>query len=171
MEFIKVLKERLINNTLMVQQENGYYAKVGFHWNKPATIEEINAYEEQNGIRLPMEYKDFLLISNGAVLFKDINYGQWGCNILPYQDTINVTNQLRIDGFEIKKQWLVFSTWLGDMDHLFFDLENINTNKYIIDVELDSIEEWEYINGSFETWLDRLIVSQGCKYWKWNWWN
>ncbi|MFA5384759.1 MAG: SMI1/KNR4 family protein [Eubacteriales bacterium] len=54
-------------------------AEAGFEWNTPATNEDIQVFEKENKIILPDGYKEFLLISNGALLFKDNEYGQWGC--------------------------------------------------------------------------------------------
>ena len=64
---------------------------------------------------------------------------------------------------------LFFASWLGDRDILIFDTDvsNYNKNNYIIDGDkCDSVDEFEYINGDFERWIDRLIVSQSSKYWR-----
>ena len=48
------------------------------------------------------------------------------------------------------------------------DKYNSGVKKYILDGdECDSEDEFCYINGDFEKWIDRLIVSQGSKYWRW----
>ena len=31
----------------------------------------------------------------------------------------------------------------------------------------ERVENWAYIKGGFQKWIDRLIVSQGSKYWSW----
>ena len=41
-----------------------------FMWNAPASVEDINAFEKRNGCRLPDDYKEFLLIANGAIIYK-----------------------------------------------------------------------------------------------------
>ena len=61
-------------------------------------------------------------------------------------------------------------TWLGDCDILAFDLNKSKngSNDYIIDGEQgEQVEEWVNIKGNFEKWIDRLIVAQGAKYWRW----
>lgn len=99
-----------------------------------------------------------------------MQYGQWGCKILGLEDLINVTKEVVEWGYELKPSWLVFATWLGDVDLLIFDLDKyiINERNYIIDGEQgERVNDWCNIKGDFSDWLDRLIVSQGTKYWRW----
>lgn len=171
MRSLNILKSRLSNeNTLKVQNENGFYETVGFKWNRSATDMEIEEFEIVNQIRLPKSYKEFLKISNGAILFKDEKYGQWGCKILGLSELANTTEQVANWGYEIKESWLVFATWMGDLDLLLFDINKctLNESNFIIDGEQgETVANWKTINGDFSKWLDRLIVSQGSKYWRW----
>lgn len=171
MKAVDSLKKRLtIENTLNVQNEDGYLAEAGFEWRKPATDEEIQQFEVENGTKLPEQFKEFLKISNGATLFKDIKYGQWGCNILGLNELIMVTREAKNRGYDLSDKWLVFATWLGDGDMVVFDLEKYNAGErnYIIDGEQGyQTDDWEFIKGDFCKWIDRLIVSQGAKYWRW----
>lgn len=171
MKCIDGLKKRLsINNTIVIQNEDGYVEEVLVKFNPPISIEEIDKFEKTNNITLPDSYKEFLQITNGATLFKDMKYGQWGCNILSIDELYKKTNYLRDVGFLIKDCWLIFAEWLGDGDILLFDLDKIKklSKDYILDGDegYNSIK-WEYIKGDFEDWIDRLIVSQGSKYWRW----
>lgn len=53
---------------------------------------------------------------------------------------------------------------------MIFDLKKAKEigRNYILYVEEgEMIEEGTWVKGNFEIWLDRLIVSQGDKYWKW----
>lgn len=76
MKTLDKLMTRLTNNTLKIQNENGYYGEVGFEWNDPVSDNEITRFENDNNILLPESYKQFIKISNGATLFKDIQCGQ-----------------------------------------------------------------------------------------------
>lgn len=117
---------------------------------------------------MPNTFREFLKISNGATLFKDIKYGQWGCNILSLDELISVTNTVRSWGYELRAEWLVFATWLGDCDVIAFDLSKTKDEDYVIDGEQGiPTKNWVTIKGGFSKWLDRLIVSQGAKYWRW----
>ncbi|MDR0292925.1 MAG: SMI1/KNR4 family protein [Oscillospiraceae bacterium] len=171
MKSIKSLRTRLTShNTLVVQNEGGFVGEMGFEWVEPATNIKIQLFEADNNIALPSTYKDFLKISNGAVLFKDIKYGQWGCKIFGLDELIYTSKQANIWGYALKSEWLVFAQWLGDCDILVFDLNRSASGEknYILDGEEgESVNNWQFINGSFEKWIDRLIVSQGAKYWRW----
>ena len=41
-----------------------------FMWNTPTTVEDIHAFEKRNECCLPDAYKEFLLSSNGAIIYK-----------------------------------------------------------------------------------------------------
>lgn len=170
MNSINSLKSRLSpNNTLTVQNERGFIMETEFKWNPPAKETEITSFEEKRKIILPKSYKDFLKITDGAVLFKDKQYGQWGCKLYGISELIKVNEQAQL-WRNLPDSWLVFATWLGDQDLLLFDIEKYKSGdkRYIIDGdEGDSEDEFEYIKGDFEKWLDRLIVAQGAKYWRW----
>ncbi len=171
MKSIETLKNRLTNNsTLFVQSEGGFAGEMGFEWRNPATDFEIKDFEARHNIALPNDFKDFLKISNGAMFFKDVQYGQWGCKIYGLDEVIKITNEVKGWGYELKPEWLVFATWLGDCDILVFDLKKseAGANNYIVDGEQgERVEDWVNIKGNFEKWIDRLIVAQGSKYWRW----
>ena len=81
---------------------------MGFKWKEPATALEINDFEEKHNIILPEDFKKFLKISNGAVLFEDIQYGQWGCKIYGLDEITDISNEVKSWGYELKPEWLVF---------------------------------------------------------------
>ena len=194
MESIYSLKGRLSEeNTLIVQNERGFIMETEFEWNQPASELDIMLYEKNSGIILPQSYKKFLKLSNGAILFKDKKYGQWGCSIyfaspltifLLFKDKkygqwgckvygaseLTAINEQIRTWRQIPDSWLVFATWIGDGDMLMFDINKYKAGEkdYIIDGdECDSENDFCYIKGDFEKWIDRLIVSQGSKYWRW----
>lgn len=163
------LKQRLSDNLLIIQNENGFLGEASFEWNEPAEEESIKKIEVEIGL-LPDAYKEFLRISNGAFMFRDIKYGQWGCHILRVEELLSVTNQVKKRGYKLSESWIVYATWLGDGDLLIFDLSKYNAGErnYIIDGDQGyQTDEWDYIKGDFSKWFDRLIVAQGAKYWRW----
>lgn len=170
MEAIYSLKKRLIGGrSLCIQSEGGGLSEASFEWNKAASDEEIKSFELLNKICLPEDFKKFLKISNGAMLFEDMKYGQWGCRILGLNEIMKRTSDSKDWGYDIKEDWLIFATWLGDGDVLVFDMEKYKLGeKYIIDGDQGyQTNEWEYIRGGFGDWISRLIVAQGAKYWRW----
>ena len=170
MKCIEALKSRLsLKNTLVAQNEAGCVDEVVFEWNAPITDNEMRRIINENNLVLPDEYLNFFKISNGAVLFKDMEYGQWGCRLLSLQDMLKVTNQKLVDmGYELATTQFVLSTWIGDSDFLLIDTEKLSDGKYIIDCEgNDPIEYGTILKWDFEDWLDYLIVAQGAKFWRW----
>ena len=172
MKSIVSLKSRISDRgTITVQNEDGFVGEAGFEWRAPANDIQINDYETSRSVSLPYSFKEFLKISNGAVLFKDTIYGQWGCKILGVDELNNMAVQVKSWGYELKPEWIVFATWLGDCDMLVFDLSKCNSknNDYILDGEQgEKVDDWDIIKGDFAKWIDRLIVSQGAKYWRWH---
>jgi hypothetical protein len=47
---------------------------------------EFDGGIEINDSKIPLELQQFYQISNGAVLFKDVDFGQWGLKIHPYNE-------------------------------------------------------------------------------------
>lgn len=55
----------------------------GFYWNEPATLEKIEAFENRNNCKIPEDYREFLLISNGAIIYKsESEYEDDGYSVL-----------------------------------------------------------------------------------------
>ena len=170
MKPIESLKARLSNDKLLVQNEKGFLSTVGFEWNPAATDKEIAEFETVLHHQLPAEFKEFLKISNGATFFKDLDYGQWGFHILSLAELSEIQSKVTTWGYDLKPGWLPFVTCLGDCDILLFDLnryEQNNTNYILYGDQEERVENWAYIKGGFQKWIDRLIVSQGSKYWSW----
>lgn len=165
------LRSRLSSDgTIAVQNENGYIGNAGFVWKSGAEKIDIDTVEDSLGLLLPQSYRDFLVYSNGAILFKETTFAQWGCVLLGTSEVLTATNKVRESGLNIPQHWIVFAQWLGDGDLLVFDLKRSSelTLPYIIDGDVGyPVKEWEYISGDFLTWIDRLIVAQGAKYWRW----
>ncbi len=164
MKSIEALKKRLsAENTLLIQDEHGCVKTVEFKWENSATDTEISQFENDNKIILPEDYKKFLKISNGTTLFMDT----WGYQIYGLSEIMEETEKAKWPDF--KDTWLVFGRHQSDGDLYIFDLEKVKNNEkvYLLyGMECDHPSDYFYL-GSFGTWLDRLIVSQGSQYWLW----
>ena len=55
---------------------------------------------------------------------------------------------------------------LNDADSLA-EIDALTDADSELDTECDSENDFCYIKGDFEKWIDRLFVSQGSKYWRW----
>jgi hypothetical protein len=68
--------------------------------------------------------------------------------------------------------YLAFAKSKGDGDVLVLDTAQVIDNGRDCRVlDGDSgypVQEWEIAARSFSDWLDRLVVAQGAKYWRWS---
>ncbi|MDT8719669.1 SMI1/KNR4 family protein [Clostridium sp. 19966] len=171
MKSIKLLREKTSSrNTLNYTNIFGETIEVGFSWRNPALEEEIHDFESSNNIKLPESYKEFLKVSNGAIVYEDIEYGGSGYKILGLNEILTST-RARIEwGYDIKDYCIVFAEVIGKSDFLLFDLKK-NEDKgknYILDGDAGySFDEWEYIKGDFSLFINRLITTNGSMYWRW----
>lgn len=56
---------------------------------------------------------------------------------------------------------------LFDSDMLLFDLNKIDTEKYIIDdIEEYPTEQWRYLKCDFRILMNRLFKLNGANYWR-----
>ncbi|APM37845.1 SMI1/KNR4 family protein [Clostridium kluyveri] len=171
MKQIKLLKERTsTRNTLSYTDIFGQTIEVGFSWNNPASEEEIHEFESLNNIKLPKNYKEFLKVSNGAVIYEDIEYGGSGYKILGLDEILKSTKDKKEWGYDLKDFYIVFAEVMGNSDFLLFDLKKSEDKgkDYIIDGDTGySVDEWEYIKGNFSHFINRLITTNGSVYWRW----
>ena len=171
MKSIKILRERTSSrNTLSYTNIFGETVEVGFRWRDPVSEEEIHGFESRNNIMLPKSYREFLKISNGAVLYEDIEYGGSGYRILGLDEILKSTRERIEWGYDIKSYWIIFAEVIGNTDILLFDLKEneIKGKNYIVDGDTGyPINDWQYIKGDFLHWINRLITANGSLYWRW----
>ncbi|MCI5583980.1 MAG: SMI1/KNR4 family protein [Lachnospiraceae bacterium] len=136
-----------------------------FLWNEPATIEEIEAFEKKHQCSFPEAYKEFLLISNGATLFKTES-GSNGYQLLSLKEMEEETQEIREDGYIISDKCYCFIKFLFNGDVLFLDLDK--KFNYILDGNMRRHSyKWEYINSDINTFFEHLCQCNGATYWRW----
>lgn len=136
-----------------------------FSWNAPALPEDIQAFEKKNECKLPDDYKEFLLVSNGAVIYKS-EYEDDGYKLLSIEEIEQVTQELKNEGYCISDMCYCFLECLFSDDVLLLDLQK--ERNYIIDGDIGyPVAEWEYINGDFNTFFIRLCQCNGAMFWRW----
>lgn len=151
----------------------GFRWSSSFQWFPPITIDEINSAEISEGITIPTDYKVFLSnISNGAILFYDEKFGQWGYKLFSLTELIDKQDYWKKNlPNSINPIHLAFGETIGEANVLIFDLTRpsikgrsfavLEANAY------DPPDEWPIMSRSYHEWLDHLITSQGDKYWGW----
>ncbi|MEY9971838.1 hypothetical protein ABH966_002211 [Lysinibacillus sp. RC46] len=162
---IDALKSRLDSeNILVIQREKGYLYNVKFEFNNPASIKDVDRFVEKTGLRLPNDYKEFLLKHNGALLFSDVEYGG-GFELLSVEE-VHKEYLEYLDHFP--KNWYPISVDNGD--YIIIDSSQVEKGQQNYLIRYQGGEPVEYaikLNMNFATWLDRLIVSQGSEFWLW----
>jgi hypothetical protein len=156
------------------QLEVNHYGKIwtsSFIWSKPAELEKVRVIERELGFLLPADYVWFLTnISNGATLYRDIKYGQWGYVIYGVDEILDMQENWR-DVFA--EDWEEFFLAIGKIigeSHVLIQMLN-KPSKSSDGFELrdanpiDTMEDWEIVSPSFHGWINNLVAKQGVKYW------
>ncbi|WP_042348196.1 ankyrin repeat domain-containing protein [Bacillus massiliigorillae] len=164
-ETLGALEARLdINPVWNVQTEEGYTYNAQFTFNKGASEEEINTFENTLKVKLPVDYKEFLQRHNGAHIFIDDKQGM-AFELLSLNEILATC-----DYADYPEGW--FGIAYGfDGGMLAVNTNDINNDernaKYLYWVDCCAYEDGDRLNTNFETFLDRFIVCQGTDYWKW----
>lgn len=112
-----------------------------FKFNKPATEDELVAFEKDLNVEFEEEYKDFLRFSNGAIL------------CFNSAEMYNIENIKALEAQEkdesLPSDYIIIADVIGDGEVLCYSR---NKNKFISCFEG---KEWEY--DSFSKFLDGVI--------------
>jgi len=170
---LAVLQRKLDSASyLEVIHEGGYCWKAHFTFEAPAVVKDIEVIKGELQLPLPPTYQQFLLSCNGALLYHDNKYGQWGFRLYGTKNLFTENARWR-ERYE--EDWppayLAFAESLGDADLLVLDTAHPvdeDTDCRVIDGDSGYLpREWRGAARSFSDWLDRLVVAQGAKYWRW----
>jgi hypothetical protein len=141
-----------------------------FSFEPPAKMENLERVKAR--WQLPQTYEQFLIHYDGALLYNDDNYGQWGFKLYGTSELIEknaLWQSLYEDGWS--PFFLVFAETLGDADLLLLDTKlqaDPTAESYVLDGDTGyPVSTWYPIARSFGEWLDHLVVAQGAKYWRW----
>ena len=155
-----------------VIQEGGYCWNAHFVFKSPTTLKALEKMKAQLQLPLPKAYEAFLLYSDGALLYHDDVYGQWGFRCYGTQDLFSANAKRQTPyGNDWPHSYLIFAESLGDADLLVFDTAQLTEEADdcpVIDGDSGYLPHaWTTITRRFDDWLDRLVVAQGAKYWRW----
>jgi len=170
---LRTLRDRLDEAaSLEVIHPGGHVWKAYFTFKPSAAVEEIEVVKQEMQISLPPAYERFLGFSNGALLYHDKEYGQWGFRLYSTQELFLANVRRRKPyGDAWPTTYLIFAESLGDSDLLVLDVSQPidgGDDCHVIDGDSGYLpHEWRSAARSFGKWLDRLVVAQGAKYWRW----
>ncbi len=170
---ISLLRQRLSADGQCEVAHSGRLWVASFEWFPLATTETIVETQRQLGKSLPKDYVAFVShITNGAVMFYDVQYGQWGFKIYSTGELLEKQHlwQHSLEG-KWKPHFVAFAESYGDEHVLAFDLKRPTSNGISCAViqgsPYDPVEYWPVASASFNEWLDHLVTAQGAKYWEW----
>lgn len=151
------LKKRLDNNNkTLLQSTNGYCYTGQCTFNEPTTDEAIDKFIAKTGWSIPEEYREFLLIHNGAYFFSYEYGGACGLNSLEqiiFDNVAPISKDFYPIGSYCDLGQIVINSkrvMEGRKDYMFLSSDEI------IDFKCD-----------FKTWFDRMIITEGINYWEW----
>ncbi|KXZ73577.1 hypothetical protein AVENLUH5627_00551 [Acinetobacter venetianus] len=119
-------------------------------------------------IDLPIEFVEFYKLANGAYLFEDIVYGQWGLQLL---DAFLIQEKTRdfIEGNnDYLKGDLIVGEFLGDSDLLLLrtDPSKNDYGSMMIVTPLDSRNNWNNLELNFYNFITEYVSELGQKFWE-----
>jgi hypothetical protein len=92
-EAVKLLMERTQHQDLDVFHA-GYVWRATFQWNQPTHVRDMHHLFSDQYVTLPQDYIVFLSeISDGAILFYDNQFGQWGFKIFSTAELLTKQSQ------------------------------------------------------------------------------
>lgn len=170
---INLLKKRLSQDNRLEVAHSSHSWQASFQWFEPASKQQAQGVQETFENQLPKDYVAFLTqISNGAILFHDAQFGQWGFGIYGTEElTEKQAHWQQSIPVDWKSRFIAFCELYGEAHVMVFDLSRPakdNESYSILEASaLDPIQYWPTASRSFNEWLDHLITAQGDKYWLW----
>lgn len=160
------LKKRLDSeNALLIQAETGYSEPAKFFFYPSASEDEINTFQNELGVRFPVDYREFLLRHNGSNLFVHPYYGG-GIELF----SLDKIRQVYID-YDYKNlipdDWFPIGSDNGDMLFINSNQYENRYSSYLYWTEMLFVDSAIELKMNFERWFERLIICNGVHFWKW----
>ncbi len=156
--------------------ERGGTSQLGLVLAPGCTDAELAATERALEHELPHSYKEFLRICDGAVLFLDQEYGQWGAQVHGTRQSAMVGSLQALCDRDCDLRsghYMPFCAWAGDGDILAFAWGETSAiggghEPPVALIPADCpVSDAVLIAPSFAAWLDRLVCCRGEKWWEW----
>jgi hypothetical protein len=131
----------------------------------PASEQEIHRVRAT--MSLPQELQDLWDLCRGARLFEDVEYGQWGLELLPPEESLQVTIRERQNFPEdYLPDDVVFGSFIGDAELLVYSPVEVGERRVIATTFPDSRADWPGVGSSLSEFLRRYFAGDGAKYWE-----
>ena len=164
---LQALKTRLNDDgEMQVQSMNGYMYQGLFTFHPPALEEQIDDLKKSFGEDLPADYVAFLRLHNGMEMFGSKQYGG-AIRFYSAQECI-AQHAVFKDIYESYGDEYGSCVPIGDFPDRGFialDMKRCKEKGASYIRIFDILPK--LIPGTFEQFIDRLVVSQGSAYWEW----
>jgi len=118
---------------------------------------------------LPSDIKEFFRNTDGATLFKDEEFGQWGLDILNLNESFRKTEvYLSERNRDSLNGDFIIGEFIGDSDLLLLrcDPSNDDFGMVVVVSAIEPRVEWDIVAKTFENFLSEYYKYQGDKYWE-----
>lgn len=120
-------------------------------------------------ISVPEELLQFWSISDSAKLFFDVDFGQWGLEILSPERSIQKTEEERLErGQDFDEYDLLIGQFLGDSELLLICCDKSSSlyGSLKIVMPIDPRRDWPTVAKNFADFLLSYSSSYGDKFWE-----
>lgn len=132
---------------------DGMFADFGFKYNKPAKEFDINKFIEE-GVIIPEDYKDFLLITNGISFYDTIDSLFAIEEVIALKEELNFKEGIYPIGYVLE-------------DYIVIKSDEVSTGEYIYVGDSYCCDEYFPLHTDFINFIDRLFITGGSNYWRW----
>lgn len=165
-EIIQLFKQRnnMPENTIAVEGLSPMVLKSSFA-DTGIQLHEIDKMSKN----YPKSLIDFWNISRKAWLFEDIQYGQWGLEIFDPKESSDLTLKFSSERQrDFSHGDLIIGKFIGDSDLLLVrcDIKSIDYGNIIVALPIDPRDDWNFVEESFDVFLNNYANSNGDKYWE-----
>jgi hypothetical protein len=117
---------------------------------------------------VPDDVKAFWSESASAFLYKDVDYGQWGIEILSPAESISYTEEEKQHRYDTYKPGeLIIGRFKGDSDLLIVSCGDDDEYGNIrIGLPIDPYPEWPIVGKNFREFLEKYVELKGAKFWE-----
>jgi len=147
-----------------LQQPVDGISEFQFSFAPPINMDAVDDVERRTGYRLPADYKEFLLLHNGASLFVDAPHCTQGVSLGPIADIIQYHLEYAPQDSSYRTVYppelCMIGSYFGFGDYFLIDTSvPEGTMMALTRYKLRNLEM------SFTDWLDLLIANDGRRFW------